>query len=1340
MNTSDVEKLQLISRKPQLPPLDGDCRLTRINEVEGSEVTPAPFISPIKPLEELSISDVAETLSESYQNAHRSSRSVTPNVSAQTKHLERASTIASGVALFKASLSVSPLHVGCDTSIVNATEAVRRSSRSRSDNNITAACTPSPIIIRTSYLTDENLTELVHPPEGQRPMARLGASSIGRGFSASVDELHDANFCIALENSHKDDSADLARTAISSLDAQKKMFMYRAVSESTEDGHVSDAEAATIKRLAKQTPFFGGVRSQCNYCSAMGEIAAQLPANTLRGRCTCHDSICSCHKHHAVSVVNLPSLRKSRRTPGLDEISYDFMRASGAISGFSQLRSVKGIKHDREKQEMCSALSPAIIANLDTRGAVALLAASTRPRLIANMRKKTNKTHSSQEEVQTSLKPTAWASSFDSSCNVQSQDDDYSRSGLLKWEESTCVPMTSKQSSLINRSSNRRSSTTQEALLGVKNCRPLGTGDVEEFTNLDVSSKNSMEHEIVEDQEDDTLMPSTDLTRPKRPYYCQKAQKFRNSWRTQSIGNPQSTIEHGLVRDRSLTMVESQSVGDTKSASGITTDRGAQLTVYLTRGSRNPVKTILVNHNASSAAATNAARLRARRQKTFSNRNQWRSVQLSPTHDVEAEKQGWKGDEKLYNTSLCNIQESHINNRCTHKTPCACTSKSQLSWRKRSISPFFTSVASSTDMTKMKQLTKSSEVVPTSILKSQVSHRTSERKSSDDDGPCLESMFALRQRRIRAMQRHRSNSTLHSVGYRLGRRRRMFQQRSLVSDYSLAFAVLGILLMIVENELTLGEVVTKDSIWSLMLKSLITCSTLVLIGLIVLYHIIVVRILSFDDSIEDWQIAWDRSRVAKLVMEILVCAIHPVPGNFTFSWPSSYYLFGGNILLSCAHCKNGTLDPSLLTSAASVPRVSSISGSPHIIFPSNKVVSIDIILSLPMFLRLYLIFRVVVLHSKLFTDTGSRSIGAMNKVDFTTQFVFKTFMTICPGTVLVAFILGFWAVLAWMLRACERVQDPVFGNLFNSMWLVAVTFLSIGYGDVVANTYCGRAISIVAGVLGSLCTALVVAVFAKQLELSRAEKHVIQFMMENALAKKMKHYAANVLRETWLIYKYTKLVKKLNASTIRKHQRKFLRAIHGLRHVKLEQRKLQDNANTLIDLAKTQSIMNDTVSEMRIQHTRLQLRLDAIEESLVRIQEQFATLPIILKYIQMQTHNSSCSNQKSEDHIDSEECCTNRSTTNPYMRYRQTSSRIFKQQGSTATTIRCDDSDLVIHNSAAQLPTIDGLEAAAQSAVSFESTQSHKPPSHAHDCLNVEPVQRAVSEPPASFLAAVRQA
>ena len=42
----------------------------------------------------------------------------------------------------------------------------------------------------------------------------------------------------------------------------------------------------------------------------------------------------------------------------------------------------------------------------------------------------------------------------------------------------------------------------------------------------------------------------------------------------------------------------------------------------------------------------------------------------------------------------------------------------------------------------------------------------------------------------------------------------------------------------------------------------------------------------------------------------------------------------------------------------------------------------------------------------------------------------------------------------------------------------------------------------------------------------------------------VKNAAANVLRETWLIYKHTRLVKKPDQARVRKHQRKFLQAIH----------------------------------------------------------------------------------------------------------------------------------------------------------------------------------------------------
>jgi potassium intermediate/small conductance calcium-activated channel subfamily N len=38
------------------------------------------------------------------------------------------------------------------------------------------------------------------------------------------------------------------------------------------------------------------------------------------------------------------------------------------------------------------------------------------------------------------------------------------------------------------------------------------------------------------------------------------------------------------------------------------------------------------------------------------------------------------------------------------------------------------------------------------------------------------------------------------------------------------------------------------------------------------------------------------------------------------------------------------------------------------------------------------------------------------------------------------------------------------------MWLIAITFLSVGYGDIVPNTYCGRGIAVTTGMMVSAKT------------------------------------------------------------------------------------------------------------------------------------------------------------------------------------------------------------------------------------------------------------------------------
>ncbi|XP_070323531.1 small conductance calcium-activated potassium channel protein 3 isoform X2 [Odocoileus virginianus] len=453
-----------------------------------------------------------------------------------------------------------------------------------------------------------------------------------------------------------------------------------------------------------------------------------------------------------------------------------------------------------------------------------------------------------------------------------------------------------------------------------------------------------------------------------------------------------------------------------------------------------------------------------------------------------------------------------------------------------------------------------------------------------------------------------------NIGYKLGHRRALFEKRKRLSDYALIFGMFGIVVMVIETELSWG-LYSKDSMFSLALKCLISLSTIILLGLIIAYHTREVQLFVIDNGADDWRIAMTYERILYISLEMLVCAIHPIPGEYKFFWTAR---------LAFSYT------------------------------PSRAEADVDIILSIPMFLRLYLIARVMLLHSKLFTDASSRSIGALNKINFNTRFVMKTLMTICPGTVLLVFSISLWIIAAWTVRVCERYHDQqdVTSNFLGAMWLISITFLSIGYGDMVPHTYCGKGVCLLTGIMvkthneedfkalqknigmsqplsahfsdsqacaqrvrrekGAGCTALVVAVVARKLELTKAEKHVHNFMMDTQLTKRIKNAAANVLRETWLIYKHTKLLKKIDHAKVRKHQRKFLQAIHQLRSVKMEQRKLSDQANTLVDLSKMQNVMYDLITELNDRSEDLEKQIGSLESKLEHLTASFNSLPLLI--------------------------------------------------------------------------------------------------------------------------------
>lgn len=146
--------------------------------------------------------------------------------------------------------------------------------------------------------------------------------------------------------------------------------------------------------------------------------------------------------------------------------------------------------------------------------------------------------------------------------------------------------------------------------------------------------------------------------------------------------------------------------------------------------------------------------------------------------------------------------------------------------------------------------------------------------------------------------------------------------------------------MIIENELSAAEIHSKSSITSLTLKGIILISTAVLLGLVIKFHVHEVQLFMNANSAEDWRIALTCHRCFNILLELTICGICPLPFNLSFPWTT-------------VHSDGITV--------------------------STTEVPVDVFLSIPMLFRLYWFGRVMLLHSRLFTDASSRSIAGLNR-------------------------------------------------------------------------------------------------------------------------------------------------------------------------------------------------------------------------------------------------------------------------------------------------------------------------------------------------------------------------
>ncbi|XP_004598018.2 intermediate conductance calcium-activated potassium channel protein 4 [Ochotona princeps] len=407
---------------------------------------------------------------------------------------------------------------------------------------------------------------------------------------------------------------------------------------------------------------------------------------------------------------------------------------------------------------------------------------------------------------------------------------------------------------------------------------------------------------------------------------------------------------------------------------------------------------------------------------------------------------------------------------------------------------------------------------------------------------------------------------VHGLGA-LRRRKRLLEQEKWLAGWALALAGIGIGLMVLHAEmLWFGGCPWAPYVF--LVKCMISISTCLLLCLIVAFHAKEVQLFMTDNGLRDWRVALTGRQAAQILLELAVCGLHPAP----------------------------VLGP--LCALNSRAQVSATQSWPAFLDQGEAL------LSLAMLLRLYLVPRAVLLRSGVLLNASYRSIGALNQVRFRHWFVAKLYMNTHPGRLLLCLTLGLWLTTAWVLSVAERQAVNATGHLSDTLWLIPITFLTIGYGDVVPGTMWGKIVCLCTGVMGVCCTALLVAVVARKLEFNKAEKHVHNFMMDIQYAKEMKESAARVLQEAWMYYKHTR---RKDAGATRRHQRKLLAAIHTFRQVRLKHRKLREQVNSMVDISKMHVILSDLQLGLSTSHRALEKRMDVLAGKLDTLTELLGT-------------------------------------------------------------------------------------------------------------------------------------
>ena len=155
-----------------------------------------------------------------------------------------------------------------------------------------------------------------------------------------------------------------------------------------------------------------------------------------------------------------------------------------------------------------------------------------------------------------------------------------------------------------------------------------------------------------------------------------------------------------------------------------------------------------------------------------------------------------------------------------------------------------------------------------------------------------------------------------------------------------------------------------------------------------------------------------------------------------------------------------------------------------------------------MFARLWQVWKCFKLNffrrhfeQTIFLLGNQRSIIDMflHRRDFSHALAIKMLFRKTPLLSISTLVCGLFMVSAYCMRVAESSTNEVHSKYYwNNIWLVVVTFCTVGYGDTYPLTHLGRMVAVIVMGCGIVIASVMTAALMRYIELSRSEKRLVQ--------------------------------------------------------------------------------------------------------------------------------------------------------------------------------------------------------------------------------------------------------